>query len=196
MNSHVRHGSNVPAANVLVEGSGTRQTCSAMLVTAATFQPPMSWLKAVAPANMLSMLVTAATFQQEMSSLKVAVIAKQFTHVRHLRDVPAVDGTEIRILQCSFQLSLGGDRRRIKCTRRAGRRTRSMHRRREARKEKKNRGGSRLGGCLGRSLGRLGRGLFATCFRRFSHGYLWEQTFEWMDRTSYKQELDLFVFVI
>ena len=41
-----------------------------MLVTAETFQPEMSPLKAVAPLNMSCMSVTAETFHVEMSPLK------------------------------------------------------------------------------------------------------------------------------
>ncbi len=42
-----------------------------MLVTHATFQPPMGWLNAEAPLRIERMLATLATFQEPMSWLKV-----------------------------------------------------------------------------------------------------------------------------
>ena len=59
-----------------------------MSVTAETSHPEMSWLKEEAPRNMLPMSVTAKTSQVEMSPLKEEALLNTPSHCLNCRDIP------------------------------------------------------------------------------------------------------------
>ena len=85
----VRHRARVPGPDGLVEGRGTFEHAF-MVVTAAVFHLPMSWLNELASLNMCCMSVTCAVFQLLMSWLK-AVASLNMSLMSSPSRVPVAD---------------------------------------------------------------------------------------------------------